>query len=98
MTLDTDDMTVKVHDTEVSEIVALGNIMLRQADRYATGDKAVYDASAETVILTGRTARFVDETRGLVEGPILVVHTSGNEMAVQSDGARRTTSRYKVKK
>jgi LPS export ABC transporter protein LptC/lipopolysaccharide transport protein LptA len=98
MTLRTDDMTVKAEGDEVSEIVAVGNVVLTRTGQSASGEKAVYDATQETVVLTGRNARFVDEKELVAEGPVLVVHTSGEKMSVQSDGPQRTTSKYKVKR
>jgi lipopolysaccharide transport protein LptA len=97
MTLRTDDMTVRIEGDRLSEIVAVGNVALSRPGQSATGEKAVFDARLETVTLTGRNARF-DDAEGLVEGPVLTVHTSGDRMAVTGAATQRTTSKYKVKK
>lgn len=98
MILETADMTVRIRDNEVSDIVALGNVVLTQGDQRGTGDEAVYDASAEIVTLTGRNAEVYDKLRGVVRGSRLVINRSGSEMAVLSDNPGRTTTKYKVEK
>jgi LPS export ABC transporter protein LptC/lipopolysaccharide transport protein LptA len=98
MVVETDNMTVNITGDAVSRIVARRNVVIKQGTQQGAGNEATYDAATETVVLTGSPAEFVDKVQGVVRGPRLLIYTSGDKMAVQTEGLQRTTTKYKVQK
>jgi lipopolysaccharide transport protein LptA len=98
LTLQTQDMTVKVDDRAVSEILARGGVVLVQGDRRGTGEQAIYDARKETVTLIGKDASVTDPERGTIRGARLVMNMATDGVVVESEAGSKVESRHPVKK
>jgi lipopolysaccharide export system protein LptA len=61
---------------QIRRIEAIGNVVVTQKDQTATGEKAIYDISDDTVRLFAASGGYVTVTQGpnVVRGPRLTVH------------------------
>ena len=97
MVLQARDMTAKLREKDVQEIVATDGVVVTQSDRRGVGDKAVYDASTQSVTLTGKNAEVHDKEHGAVHGTRLIMKTTGETMVVEGGGAgERSVTKHAV--
>jgi lipopolysaccharide export system protein LptA len=94
--LQTKDMTARLHDKDVEQIVATGGVVVTQGDRRGKGDQAVYDVKTESVTLTGPNAEVYDKEQGTVHGARLVMSSKGDRMAADGETGGRATTRHTV--
>ncbi len=93
--IDTREMTIKLGENEVEEILARGDVVVVSHERQARGDEAIYDARNDRVILTGKNAQVFDKNQGLVEGSRLVMDAKGDRISVEGDQNRRAAAKLK---
>lgn len=87
-TLCSDELYVDYDDKkEVKEITAVGNVTIIQDDKIAYSDKAVYDRSANTVVLTGRPQ--VKQCEDTVRGNKITLYKDKDNAVVESGGDGR---------
>ena len=98
MILQARDMTAKLREKDVQEIVATDGVVVTQSDRRGIGDKAVYDASAQSVTLTGKNAEVHDKEHGTVRGTRLIMKTTGETMVVEGGVGDRSVTKHTVTK
>jgi len=98
MILQARDMTAKLREKDVQEIVATEGVIVTQSDRRGIGDKAVYDASAQSVTLTGKNAEVHDKEHGTVRGTRLIMKTTGETMVVEGGVGDRSVTKHTVTK
>jgi lipopolysaccharide export system protein LptA len=74
--------------SQIRRIEATGNVIVTQKDQTATGEKAVYDISDDTVRLFPAPGGNVTVTQGqnIVRGPRLIVHLDTGISHFESDG------------
>jgi len=75
---------------EVTRIEAEGEVMIVQAKKIATGERAVYSAAERTIVLTG-SAR-VRQERDWVAGSKVTFYLDENRSVVEGAPGRRVTS------
>ena len=97
MNLQTRDMTARLHDKDVEQIVATGDVVVTQGDRRGTGEQAVYEVKTESVTLTGANAEVYDKEQGTVHGTRLVMKTKGESMAAEGPTGGRAVTRHAFK-
>jgi len=95
--LETPDMVVNFRDSNVTEIVASGGVVVTRADQRGTGDRAVYDASTDLVTLTGKNAEVRDKEHGLVQGSELTMNNKGQTVSVTASTGQHTVTKHPVK-
>jgi lipopolysaccharide export system protein LptA len=96
--LETRDMTARLRDKDVEQIVATGGVVVTQGDRRGTGDHAVYELKSESVILTGENAEVYDKEQGTVRGTRLVMNTRGDSMAAEGGKNGRSVTKHTIAK
>jgi len=96
MILQTRDMTARLRDKDVEQIVANGNVVVTQGDRRGTGEQAVYEVKTESVTLTGANAEVYDKEQGTVRGTRLVMNTKGDSMTAEGQKGGRAVTRHAV--
>lgn len=83
---------------DVSRIEAIEHVVVRQPGRSAEGDRAEYNASTDTTIITGNNARAVSEREGSVTGRRLtLVGGSDKIFADDQRGTKRIRSTHEVR-
>ena len=97
MILQTRDMTARLRDKDVEQIVATGDVVVTQGDRRGTGEKAVYEVKTESITLTGPNAEVYDKEQGTVHGTRLVMNTKGDSMAAEGQTGGRAVTRHTVR-
>jgi lipopolysaccharide export system protein LptA len=98
MILETRNMTARLRDKDVEQIVATGGVVITQGDRRGTGEQAVYESARESVILTGPNAEVYDREQGTVHGTRLVMNTKGSSMAAEGGKDGRSVTKHPVTK
>jgi LPS export ABC transporter protein LptC len=87
---------------EVERMVAQRNVVVTQPGKRGTGNWAQYNASDETVMLTGEPARVEDAQQGTSESRRLTVYLRENRVVSDSPGGAPSTGRvrssHKIKK
>jgi lipopolysaccharide export system protein LptA len=91
MTIYTDEARVyyekKEQGNEIREIVATGNVKIQEADRLATGQKAVFTNSEQKIVLTGQPK--VWQGKDMVSGDKIIVFLEEDKSFVESGPDRR---------
>ncbi len=82
--------------SQLDRIVADGNIVIREADRRATGEKLVYTAADAKFVLTGGPPSISDAERGVIRGDSLTFYTRDDRVLVESKDSSRTVTRTRV--
>ncbi|HVF50635.1 MAG TPA: LPS export ABC transporter periplasmic protein LptC [Pyrinomonadaceae bacterium] len=95
ITSDVADVYLRKDAYEVERTVAQRNVVLTQPGKRGTGDWAQYNATDETMILTGIPARVVDTEQGTSESRRLTVYLRENR--VVSDGGESKNSSGRVR-
>jgi lipopolysaccharide transport protein LptA len=98
MVLQTADMTARLRDKDVEQIVATGGVVITQGDRRGAADQAVYETATESVILTGQNAEVYDKEQGTVHGKRLTMNTKGDRMAAEGGKDGRSVTKHPVVK
>ncbi len=96
MILETGDMTARLRDRDVEQIVATGGVIVTQGDRRGSGERAVYELATESVTLTGENAEVYDKEQGTIHGTRLVMNTKGESMVVEGGKGGRSVTRHPV--
>jgi LPS export ABC transporter protein LptC/lipopolysaccharide transport protein LptA len=97
MILQTRDMTARLRDKDVEQIVATGDVVVTQGDRRGKGEKAVYEVKTESITLTGPNAEVYDKEQGTVRGTQLVMNTKGDSLAAEGQTGGRVVTRHTVR-
>ena len=72
---------------KIRKIVARGNVHLEQGSKRASGDKAVYLASEQTVVLTGRVRAWDGDNE--VTGRRITIYLDEDKSVVEGDADKR---------
>jgi lipopolysaccharide export system protein LptA len=82
----------------VSQIVAIGQVVLTRSTSRASGEQAVYTAETQQVVLTGPKAQVTNGQGSMTTGPRIVINVAGDKMAVvESAGSEKPVTTLKVK-
>ncbi|MCW7752826.1 LptA/OstA family protein [Desulfobotulus sp. H1] len=73
----------------IERAIAEGKVQLTQHDGNASGDRAIYTAEDDTVVLTGSPARMERSGGNMLQGPIIVLDRKTGEVQI-SGGASGT--------
>lgn len=88
--LSSDTLTVVYAEVEkqqqLREVVAEGGVTITQGARKATGDRAVFDQSNRTLVLTGRA--MLEEGSNQVNGDTIVVYPDESRMQIKGENSR----------
>jgi len=78
--------------------VGTGNVIVKQNDRRGTAEKADYDATAGTFVLSGGNPTLYDDAGNTTRGRQLTLFLADDRILVESEEGSRTITRYRVKK
>jgi len=78
--------------------VATGNVIVKQNDRRGTAERADYDATAGTFVLSGGNPTLYDDAGNTTRGRQLTLFLADDRILVESEEGSRTITRYRVKK
>ena len=89
MKVQSDTLTVTLDDqakNRVKEVIAAGNVRLSQGERWATGGRAVFDQTTNTVILSQNAV--LHDGPNEVSGDRVVVYLAENRSVVEGGSGR----------
>jgi lipopolysaccharide export system protein LptA len=97
MVLESPDLNVSFRDQNLTDITATGGVKATRGDQRGTGEKAVYDAAADTITLTGKNAQVRDKQHGLIQGARLIMKKNGETATVEGGNGDRTLTQHAVR-
>jgi lipopolysaccharide export system protein LptA len=71
---------------QLREVLAEGNVTITQGSRRATGDRAVFDETNRTLVLTGRA--MLEEGSNQLNGETIIVYPDESRMEVKGEHSR----------
>ncbi len=83
---------------QVTRAVATGGVTVREGDRRATGDRAVYTAAEGKFVISGGHPTIYDAFRGTTTGRQLTFYFVNDTIVVDSEEGSRTLTRHRVEK
>lgn len=89
ITLNANTLTIALQDqtdNQVKEVVAAGQVRVRQGTRWATGGRAVFDQTSHTVVLSQNAV--VHDGPNEVSGDRIVVYLDEERSVVEGGGGR----------
>lgn len=96
ITGETADVFMQREANEVERTIAERNVVMTQPGKRGTGDRAVYTAADETVVLTGNPARVEDSEQGTSESRRLTVYLRENRVVSDSgNNSQQNTGRVR---
>ncbi|HXW17082.1 MAG TPA: LPS export ABC transporter periplasmic protein LptC [Candidatus Acidoferrales bacterium] len=78
--------------------LALGNVVVHQADRQGTGERADYTAADEKFVLSGGLPTVTDEDNNRTTGRSLTFYRASDTIFIDSENGSRTLTRHQVEK
>ena len=92
--LETDN---KSGDEEIlKKIIAVGNVIIDSEDYHAEADRAEYDRTAKTVMLTGKNTKAVSG-KNSITGSKITYHQESGQVRVESSGTKRIKAEFFTK-
>jgi lipopolysaccharide export system protein LptA len=83
-------------NSQVERAVAAGHVRVTQPLRYAEGTRAVYDARAGKIVLTGGPPTLYDQEKGLISGQRLTFYVHDDRLQVEGGYNSPTVSKHRV--
>jgi lipopolysaccharide export system protein LptA len=84
--------------SQLDRIVAVGNVVVQQANRRATGQRLVYTAADEKSVMTGGPPSIFDAEHGTITGSSLTFYTRDDRVLVEGGNGTRTVTTTRVSK
>jgi lipopolysaccharide export system protein LptA len=78
--------------------IATGNVVVRQTDRHATGDRGDYEPAVGKFILTGGNPTVYDGSGTSTSGPQLTFLLADGTILIDSEKGSRVVTHYQVQK
>ncbi len=72
----------------ITKIIAIGNVVIVSGEKIAKTEKAVYDKSQQTVILTGKQST-VRQNNSYISGEKIIMHTGSDAVTVEGGSEKR---------
>jgi lipopolysaccharide export system protein LptA len=85
-----------VSPSQLDQIIAMGNIVVQQQERRATGEKLVYTAADEKYVMTGGSPLLADSLHGTIRGDSLTFFNRDDRVLVESHESSRSITRTRV--
>ncbi len=77
----------------LKKIIAVGNVKIDSEDYHAEADKAEYDRTAETVVLSGKNAKVVSG-KNSITGSKITLNQKSSQVKVESSGTKRIKAEF----
>lgn len=81
---------------DIKKMVASGNVEFTSDDKSAFADKAVYTASDQKLVLTGKAPKVITG-ESYVTGKKITIHQNSGRVTVEGDGAKRVEALFNSK-
>jgi lipopolysaccharide export system protein LptA len=78
--------------------IFIGNVVVHQFDRRATGERGEYDAAADKFVISGGNPALYDVSGNVKRGRQLTFFLADDTILVESEAGVQTVTRYQVKK
>ena len=83
---------------QMERALALGNVVVRQADRRATAEQALYTASDGKFTLSGGQPTIIDASNDTTTGRSLTFFVANDTILIDSQEGSRTLTKHRVEK
>ena len=83
---------------QLSRIVAIGNVVVRQGDRRGTAQEAVYTAADQKFVLSGGEPTISDASSDTTTGHSLTFFVASDTILIDSEEGSRTLTKHRVEK
>jgi lipopolysaccharide export system protein LptA len=83
---------------QLSRVLALGNVMVKQGDRRGTADQAEYTAADGKFVLSGGNPTLIDASGDTTTGHSLTFYVASDTILIDSVSGLRTVSKHRVEK
>jgi lipopolysaccharide export system protein LptA len=83
---------------QLTRIVALGEVVVRQGDRRGTGEQAVYTAADQKFVLSGGKPTIIDANSDTTTGHSLTFFVANDTILIDSQEGTRTLTKHRVEK
>jgi LPS export ABC transporter protein LptC len=83
---------------QLSRALAVGKVVVRQADRRGTADQGEYTAAEGKFVLSGGNPTLIDASGDTTTGHSLTFYVASDTILVDSDSGSRTLSKHRVEK
>ena len=80
----------------MKKIIATGNVKINSEQYQAEADKAEYDTTAKTVVLSGENARVISG-KNSITGAIITLNQKSGQVKVESSGTKRIKTEFFTK-
>lgn len=84
--------------TQLSRVIAQGNVVVRQGGLRATSERADYTAAEGKFVLSGGNPTIVDASGDTTTGHSLTFYLASDTILVDSDSSSRTLTKHRVEK
>ncbi len=84
-------LRLKDESSEMDKLLARGQVVIVQDGKEGRGNEAVYDLSANTVVLTGNPV-LVDKEKGVTEGDKLTFHLGDGRITIENKRRDRSAT------
>lgn len=82
--------------SQLDRIVATGQVLVRQQERRAEGERLVYTAATSTYVMTGGSPALSDPVNGTTRGDSLTFYSHDDRVVVEGNGSSRTVTNTHV--
>jgi lipopolysaccharide export system protein LptA len=83
---------------QLTRIVALGAVVVRQGDRMGTSQEAVYTAADQKFVLSGGKPTIIDANSDTTTGDSLTFFVANDTILIDSQAGLRTLTKHRVEK
>jgi lipopolysaccharide export system protein LptA len=80
----------------LKKIIATGNVKINSEQYQAEADKAEYDTTAKTVVLSGENAKVISG-KNSITGAIITLNQESGQVKVESSGTKRIKAEFCTK-
>jgi lipopolysaccharide export system protein LptA len=80
----------------LKKIIATGNVKINSEQYQAEADKAEYDTTAKTVVLSGENAKVISG-KNSITGAIITLNQESGQVKVESSGTKRIKAEFFTK-
>jgi lipopolysaccharide export system protein LptA len=83
---------------QLSQVLAQGNVVVRQGDRRGTGEQAEYTAASQKFVLSGGQPTLTDAASDTTTGRSLTFFVASDTILIDSQDGVRTLTKHRVEK
>jgi LPS export ABC transporter protein LptC len=89
---------IAVGGRQLTRALALGNVVVHQADRQGSAERADYTAAGEKFVLSGGQPTLTDAANDTTTGRSLTFYRASDTIFIESEAGSRTLTKHQVEK